>query len=155
MIRYSLINRISVRYGSSAQYFWSGPQVYLQNVLDAETDQKAASIAQLGGAAATGIADTSAGGCSGATAFVYLKLPHNSCRASGKPLPFPSDLLVQPIVITVELYSLQAIIVNQVAQAVLATAPTALASAVLQVKQEMLTDTSDTLARRVIWPMCF
>ena len=146
---YSIVNRISVRYGSSAQYFWSGPQVYLQNVLDAETDQKAAAIAQLGGAAAAGTADTSAGGCSGATAFVYLKLPHNSCRASGKPLPFPSDLLVQPIVITVELYSLQAIIVNQTAQAVLATAPTALANATLQVKQEMLTDTSDTLARRV------
>jgi hypothetical protein len=39
--------------------------------------------------------------------------------------------------------------VNQAAQAVLSTAPTALANAQLQVKQEMLTDTSDTLARRV------
>jgi hypothetical protein len=39
--------------------------------------------------------------------------------------------------------------VNQAAQAVLATAPTALASAQLQVKQEMLTDTSDTLSRRI------
>ena len=38
---------------------------------------------------------------------------------------------------------------NQAAQAVLSTAPTALANAQLQVKQEMLTDTSDTLARRV------
>jgi len=39
--------------------------------------------------------------------------------------------------------------VNQTAQAVLATAPTALANAQLQVKQEMLTDTSDTLSRRI------
>jgi hypothetical protein len=140
---YALINRISVRYGSSAQYFWSGAQVYLQDVLDAETDTKAANLAQLGGQAAVGTA------CSGATAFVYLKLPHNSCRAAGKPLPFPSDLLVQPIVVTVELFSLAAVIVNQAAQAALATAPTALASASLQAKQEMLTDSSDQLARRV------
>jgi hypothetical protein len=49
----------------------------------------------------------------------------------------------------VELFGLNQIIVNQAAQAPLATAPTALASASLQVKQEMLTDTSDTLARRV------
>jgi hypothetical protein len=146
---YSLINRISVRYGSSAQYFWSGMQVYLQNVLDAETDTKAANLAQLGGAALAGTGAASAGGCSGASAFVYLKLPHNSCRAAGKPLPFPSDLLVQPIVVTVELYSLQSIIVNQTAQSVLTTAPTALASASLQAKQEMLTDSSDQLDRRV------
>lgn len=146
---YSLINRISVRYGSSAQYFWSGAQMYLQNVLDAETDSKAATLAQLGGQAGVGVNAASAGGCSGATAFVYLKLPHNSCRASGKPLPFPSDLLVQPIVVTVELYSLQNVIVNQAAQTTLTTAPTALASASLQAKQEMLTDSSDQLARRV------
>ena len=140
---YSLINRLSVRYGSSAQYFWTGAQMYLQNVLDAETDTKAATLAQLGGQAAVGAA------CSGATAFVYLKLPHNSCRAAGKPLPFPSDLLVQPIVVTVELFSLASVIVNQAAQTALATAPTALASASLQAKQEMLTDSSDQLARRV------
>ena len=146
---YSLINRVSVRYGSSAQYFWSGMQVYLQNVLDAETDSKAANIAQLGGQAAAGTGASSAGGCSGATAFVYLKLPHNSCRAAGKPLPFPTDLLVQPIVVTVELFSLQSIVVNQAAQSVLTTAPTALATFSLQAKQEMLTDSSDQLARRV------
>jgi hypothetical protein len=138
-----------VRYGSSAQYFWSGIQCYLQNVLDAETDTKAATLAQLGGQAAAGTGAASAGGCSGASAFVYLKLPHNSCRASGKPLPFPSDLLVQPIVVTVELFSLQSIVVNQAATSVLTTAPTALATASLQVKQEMLTDSSDQLARRM------
>jgi hypothetical protein len=140
---YSLINRVSVRYGSSAQYFFSGPQVWLQNVLDAENNPKVDQLLSLGGAAAV------AGAAAGATAFVYLKLPHNSCRASGKPLPFPSDLLVQPIVITVELYALNAVMINQAGGNPAASAPTALASASLQVKQEMLTDTSDTLARRV------
>jgi hypothetical protein len=140
---YSLLNRVSVRYGSSAQYFFSGPQVWLQNVLDAENNTKVDQLAQLGGNAATGA------GCASQTAYVYLKLPHNSCRAAGKPLPFPSDLLVQPIVITVELYALNQVIVNQGGTGILAAAPTALASASLQAKQEMLTDSSDQLARRV------
>ena len=140
---YSMLNRISVRYGSSAQYFFTGAQVWLQNVLDAENNPKVDQLLSLGGAALV------AGACANASAYVYLKLPHNSCRASGKPLPFPSDLLVQPIVITVELFALNAVMINQAAGNPAAAAPSALASASLQVKQEMLTDTSDTLARRV------
>jgi len=138
---YSLINRLSVRYGSSAQYFFTGAQMYLQNLLDAENSQKCIDITALGGAALAGAS------CASASAYVYLKLPHNSIRANGKPLPFPSDLLVQPIVITVELLAANAILINQGGS--VAGAPTALASAQLQVKQEMLTDSSDQLARRV------
>jgi hypothetical protein len=85
---YSLINRVSVRYGSSAQYFFSGPQVFLQNLLDAENGIKADQLLKLGGTTTLGATLTT----TAQTAFVYLKLPHNSCRASGKPLPFPSDL---------------------------------------------------------------
>lgn len=138
---YSLVSRLSVRYGSSAQYFFSGTQMYLQNLIDAENSQKCIDLTTLGGAALQGAA------CAGATAYVYLKLPHNSIRANGKPLPFPTDLLVQPIVITVELLAANAILINQGGS--LAGAPTALAAAQLQVKQEMLTDSSDQLARRV------
>jgi len=145
---YALINRLSVRYGSSAQYFFSGPQMYLQNLIDCENGPKADQVPQLGGASLTGTAAASAGGCGGAVAYVYLKLPHNSIRANGKPLPFPSDLLVQPIVITVELFSLQAVVFANTS-GVITTAPSVLASAQMQVKQEMLTDTSDQLARRV------
>jgi len=142
---YSLISRLSVRYGSSAQYFFTGSQCFLQNVYDAENTQKATDIAQLGGNAVAGAA------CQGAQAYVYLKLPHNSVRAAGKPLPFPSDLLVQPIVITVEMFALNQILINQSAtpNLNLTQGPAALASAQLQVKQEMLTDSSDLLARRV------
>ena len=138
---YALINRLSVRYGSSAQYFWSGPQMYLQNLIDAENNPKVDQIPALGGAALAGAA------CGNAFAYVYLKLPHNSIRAAGKPLPFPTDLLVQPIVITVELFSLQSIMTQQGGP--ITVAPLALQSAQLQVKQEMLTDSSDQLARRV------
>ena len=78
-MRYALINRISVRYGSSAQYFWSSAQMYLQNLMDCENSNKTDAVPALGGAALAGTA------CGGATAYVYLKLPHNSIRAQGKP----------------------------------------------------------------------
>jgi len=139
---YSLINRLSVRYGSSAQYFWTGTQMYLQNLIDCENTTKASDLSKLGGNFAAGAAT------SGALAYVYLKLPHNSVRASGKPLPFPSDLLVQPIVITVELLAASAVFFVQTGGSI-TTAPAALAAAQMQVKQEMLTDSSDLLARRV------
>lgn len=145
---YSLINRISVRYGSSAQYFWSGAQMYLQNCIDCENNSKVDAMTTLGGQA---IANTDF--AAQQTAQVYLKLPHNSIRADGKPLPFPSDNLVQPIVITVELYNPQTTFAvtgsGTVVSTTLANAPTVLANAVLQLKQEMLTDTSDLLARRI------
>jgi hypothetical protein len=142
---YSLISRVSVRYGSSAQYFFSGPQTFLQNLVDAENTTKANDISALGGNAVQGA------NCGNQAAYVYLKLPHNSVRASGKPLPFPSDLLVQPIVVTVELYALNQILVNQSAtpNLNLTNGPAALQTAQFQVKQEMLTDSSDLLARRV------
>lgn len=139
---YSLVNRISVRYGSSAQYFWSGPQMLLENLYDAENSDKRDQILALGGNNVTLAA------CSGAKAYLYLKLPHNSIRAEGKPLPFPSDLLVQPIVITVELFAASTAFYLGTGSSI-ANAPSALANVQLQVKQEMLTDSSDLLARRV------
>jgi len=140
---YNLINRISVRYGSSAQYFWSGSQVLVQNVHECENNTKADQVVAIGGNYATGA------GVNGAKGYVYLKLPHNSIRAQGKPLPFPTDLLVQPIVVTVELLSPSAVFVPWGATPAIGSLPTALASAQLQVKQEMLTDSSDLLSRRV------
>jgi hypothetical protein len=139
---YSLVNRVSVRYGSSAQYFWSGQQMLLENLYDCETGTKRDEVLSLGGNFTVGAA------ISGARAYLYLKLPHNSVRAEGKPLPFPSDLLVQPIVITVELFSpATAFYVGTGGS--LASAPAQLASAQLQVKQEVMSDSADLLARRV------
>jgi len=139
---YGLVSRISVRYGSSAQYFWSGQQLLLQNLFDAENNSKVDAMLNQGGVAVTGAA------CANAKAYLYLKLPHNSCRASGKPLPFASDLLVQPIVVTIEMLPTNSCFIVQTGGSI-ATAPTSLAAAQIQVKQEMLTDTSDLLARRV------
>ena len=139
---YGLVSRVSVRYGSSAQYFWTGQQLLLQNLMDAENSSKVDAILQQGGNPVSGSAML------GAQAYLYLKLPHNSCRAQGKPLPFPSDLLVQPIVVTIELLPPVSVVIFQTGGNTNAV-PAQLASAQLQVRQEMLTDTSDLLARRV------
>lgn len=141
---YNLIRQVSVRYGSSAQYFFTGQQLYLQNLWDCENSQKAYTLSVLGGEALVE-ADIS-----GAEAYFYLNLPHNSPRADGKPLPFPSDLLVQPIVITIELNPLSAIVLQQSGQGSAPTLPgsTNLQDAYIQVKAEMMADSADLLARR-------
>ena len=147
---YSMIQQVSVRYGSSAQYFFTGQQLYLQNLLDCENGTKRDALAAFGGVAYSGTAIPA----TGAQAYCYLNLPHNSPRADGKPLPFPSDLLVQPIIITVQLndpgaqVSAGGIWVPGVSGG-LQTIPGPLAFAQMQVKQEMMADSADLLARRV------
>ena len=140
---YALIKSVSVRYGSSAQYFFTGPQIWLQNFWDAEDSRKRDNLASLGGTAVIGGA-----GVAGSEAYLYLNLPHNSPRADGKPLPFPSDLLVQPIIITIEMNQTSAAFIN-VSGGGNGTLPTQLAAAQLRVKQELMADSADLLARRV------
>lgn len=138
---YSLIRTISVRYGGSSQYFWTGAQMLVQNLLDCENDSKKQAMLTLGGAQATGAA------LSGAEVYLYINLPHNSPRAEGKPLPFPSDLLTQPIVVTIELNPIASVFGYLTGET--AGAPVSLDSAELQVNQEYLSDSADLLARRV------
>jgi hypothetical protein len=145
---YSLINQVSVRYGSSAQYFFTGQQIFLQSMFDCDNSVKRDKMASLGGNALITTA------CIGAEANVYLNLPHNSPRADGKPLPFPSDLLVQPIIITVQLNNQSALVQNGgiwVEGAGGGNVPITgnLAVANMIVKQEIMSDSADLLARRV------
>jgi hypothetical protein len=146
---YSLINQVSVRYGSSAQYFFTGQQVFLQNMFDCENSVKRDKMASLGGNALVGT------DASGATASVYLNLPHNSPRADGKPLPFPSDLLVQPIIVTIQLNdpntltTAGGIWVTGASGGTTTGLTPALAVANMCVRQEIMADSADLLARRV------
>jgi hypothetical protein len=145
---YALINQVSVRYGSSAQYFFTGQQMYLQNLFECENGTKRDALSSLGGNALAGTA------ANNAQALCYLNLPHNSPRVEGKPLPFPSDLLTQPIVITIQLNdptaaaSAGGIWVPGVAGGAV-TIPQGLVFAQMQVRQEMMADSADLLARRV------
>lgn len=143
---YSLIRQVSVRYGSSAQYYFTGAQIYLQNLVDAEDGMKRDQLATLGGNAVVAAGATD---LQGQQAYVYLNLPHNSPRADGKPLPFPSDLLVQPIVITVELNAPASVVVDASGGTIGNAAGLNLSFGQMQVKQELMQDSADLLARRV------
>jgi hypothetical protein len=145
---YSAIRQVSIRYGSSAQYFFTGSQIFMQNIFDCEDSLKRQQLLSLGGSALVGSA------CGGAEAYVYLNLPHCSPRANGKPLPLASDLLVQPIIITVELFSVadttgNGIFLIEDGETTMSGLPTSLDFAQLQVKQELMSDSADLLARRV------
>lgn len=144
---YSLIDEVRVRYGGSTEYVWSGAQMLAQNLLDCENDSKKQALLSLGGAQAyPGDGPGGANTLESATALIYINLPHCSPRAEGKPLPFPSDLLVQPIIVTIRLKALSSVLANITGQTT--GIPTQLATAEMQVNAERMTDSSDLLARR-------
>ncbi len=144
---YSALRQVSIRYGSSAQYYFTGPQMFMQNLFDCEDSAKRAALTTLGGSAVSGT------DCAGAEAYVYLNLPHNSPRADGKPFPFPSDLLTQPIIITCELAQVGDTngggLFKPAFGLSMSGLPSGLAFGQLQVKQERMSDSADLLARRV------
>lgn len=134
---YALINRISVRYSGSPQYFWTGGQMLLENLREMPNPTTRDQLFQLGGLAMSG-AVAGAGDFAGDSlyAYAYLNLPHDSPNGSlMKPNPFPSELLSQPIVITLELNPIQYIFSSNVAGGALTGAPTSLVEAWFQVKQ--------------------
>jgi hypothetical protein len=135
---YDLIARVSVRYAGSSQYFWTGGQMRIENLREMPNPTTRDRLFELGGSAMLGGASSGAGEFTGDSlyAYAYINLPHNSPNGSmGKPNPFPSELMNQPIVITVEMNQLSSIFSSAVASGSLAGAPTALSDAWFQVKQ--------------------
>jgi len=142
---YSLVNRISVRYGSSSQYFWTGAQMLIENLREMPNPTTRDQLFQLGGALMTGSASAPFAG-DNLEAYAYVNLPHNSPNGSmGKPNPFPSELIGQPIVITLELNPLQSIFSTNDAAGDVSLAPRELASGYFQVRQVHAKDSSDLM----------
>lgn len=147
---YQALRSVSVRYGSSAQYFFTGQQILEQNMIDCENDTKRDALLLIGGQSAA--SDDIRTDVTNRRAYLYLNLPHNSPRAEGKPLPFPSDLLVQPIVITIEMNNISDLFYSYAPTARAGgygTAPTSFSKAYIQVRQDMMSDSADLLSRRV------
>jgi hypothetical protein len=139
---YSLINRVSFRYGGSSQFFISGDQL-LQNALRRQPSRSTANdLFTLGGDSVSG-----ANLESSQYALVVLTLPHSTPSGVGKAFPFPSDALTQQIQITAELNPVSSIF-TQTSGSLDAVGST-LASAYFQVQQVMLNNQGDALARRV------
>jgi hypothetical protein len=132
---YSLINRVSVRYAGSSQYFWTGKQMLIENLREMPNPTTKDKLFQLGGAALTDILDFAGDNL---FSYAYINLPHNSPNGGmGKPNPLPSELLGQPIVVTLEMNPLPSIFSSRVAVPAgdLSGAPQSLESAYFQVKQ--------------------
>lgn len=130
---YQLIKQCSVRYGSSSQYFFTGSQMFVQNLREASNPSSKNYIAQLGGQCLV-----SNGGAGDFTsdalyAYVVLNLPHSSSNASlEKPNPLPTEMMNQPIVITVEMNPIQSIFKTRGTNA---SQPIKLEEAYFQVRQ--------------------
>ena len=132
---YALINRVSVRYAGSSQYFWTGAQVLIENLREMPNPTTRDQLLSLGGVCMNDSASFPFAGDS-LYAYAYLNLPH--CSPNGslmKPNPFPSELLSQPIVITLELNNVPSIFSSGVAAGATAGAPRALKNAWFQIKQ--------------------
>ena len=141
---YHLINRISVRYGSSSQYFWTGSQVLIENLREMPNPTTRDQLYELGGALMTTVGQFASDNM---YAYAYLNLPHSSPNGSmSKPNPFPSELIGQPIVITLELNPLPSIFSSSVALGSVAGAPKALHSAYFQVKQIHAKDAGELMS---------
>jgi hypothetical protein len=139
---YSLINRVSFRYGGSSQFFISGDQL-LQNALRRQPSRSTANdVLTLGGNGAVGAFLETA-----QYAMVVLTLPHSTPSGVGKAFPFPSDALTQQIQITCELNPVSSIFTNT--SGALNAAGNQLDTAYFQVQQVMLRNQGDALARRV------
>lgn len=139
---YALINRISVRYGSSSQYFWSGAQVLVENLREMPNPDTRDRLFELGGANCISLGDFAVE--DNRIAYAYLNLPHNSPNGSlSKPNPFPTELIGQPVVVTLELNTLASIFskINGTA----GVAPSQLEAAYFQVRQVHAKDAGELM----------
>ncbi len=144
---YALINRVSVRYGSSSQYFWTGAQMLLENLREMPNPTTRDQLFQLGGALMTSVAGANPFAGDNLEAYAYINLPHNSPNGSlGKPNPFPSELIGQPIVVTLELNYLPSIFSSNNALGDVSDAPKALKSAYFQVRQIHAKDAGELMS---------
>jgi hypothetical protein len=138
---YRALKNISFRYANSAQYFVASHQHMVSVVESCEDSIKRDKMLELGGQALLVAGDYADANLR--TAYVYIKLPHNTPN-SYKHLPYPSDLSVQPLQITIELEDWSRLASN--GASIPSTSQYEIAK--MNFRQVELNDSSDLLARR-------
>jgi hypothetical protein len=144
---YSALQSISVRYGGSAQYFFSGSQVLQRALRQCPSGTARDQLLTLGGNLA---ADTDL--LNDQYAYVFLDLPHSATTVDGvTTTTVPTDLLNQQIVITAVLNPATSYMsrTGDPSDASIATNFASLDEAYFQVQQTIMDDQQDSLARRV------
>jgi hypothetical protein len=145
---YHSIARASIRYAGSSQYFWTGAQMLIENLREMPNGDCRDRLFELGGAAMLGDASDGAGDFAGDNlyAYAYLNFPHNSPNGSlEKPNPFPTEMIAQGIVVTVEFNDLRSIFSSAAALGSLAGAPSEYESGYFQIKQTHANDRGDLM----------
>lgn len=147
---YNLIDSLGLRIGSSSYYTFTGDQMLAAVLSDCEDGTKRNQVLTLGGQACVSAGE---GGdfsdVAKRTAYVYLKCPWNSISAQEKPLPLPTDLLTQPVQLTVKLANFSNVFFqNSSVDGTLSAIPTALDQATANFKQVHMMDSGSLLARR-------
>jgi hypothetical protein len=130
---YQLIDRISVRYAGSSQFFFTGDQIFVQNMRECSNPTSRNDLVALGGAELKTTADFAGDQL---YAYVPLNLPHSSSNGSlEKPNPLPTELLNQPVVITVQMKPISSIFYAAAGVTPAGNIPTLLEDAWFQVRQ--------------------
>lgn len=130
---YNLVRSYSIRYAGSSQYFWTGAQCLVENMRECTSPSTRDDLVALGGAEMKVLTDFAGDSL---YAYVVLNFPHSSPNGSlEKPNPFPSELINQPIVVTLDLNPVNSIFCDLSGNMAPAGAPTSLAEAYFQVRQ--------------------
>lgn len=142
---YSAISRVSVRYGGSSQFFFSGQQILARALRQMPNGSARDALLQLGGNAVLSTADYA----NDQVALIYVALPHQIPSSLGDTdHALPTDLLTSQIQITCELNPSAAFwSVNTPATA--ATLPSGFDNAYFQVQQLQFDSQDSSLARRI------
>lgn len=150
---YAMIDQVAVRYGGSSQYFWSGQQLLMENVIEMNDAISRDTLFELGGQACQGttVAPAPPGNdfVNTQVAYVYINLPHNSPNGDGaKPMPLPTELLRQPVLVQVTLKNPSSVFSGASGAApAVATQPSfpIINEAYFQVKQVRMINSADLL----------
>jgi len=149
---YALIDQVAVRYGGSSQYFWSGEQMLMENVIEMNDAVSRDALYKYGGQACMGVNPLAPFNLSNdflqpQEAYVYINLPHNSPNSDGaKPNPLPSELLRQPVLVQVSLNDIRSIFsANTTAGATPIAVSPIINKAYFQVKQVRMINSDDLL----------
>jgi len=153
---YNAIRRVGVRYSGSTLYYFASDQELVDVLSDCEDSVKKQQMLTLGGqamlsasSAAPGAGDFADAGKR--TAYVYIKLPHNTPSAQENSLPLPTDLLTQPVQVNIEFKQASEFFLtnNAIQGGAAPTLPAAFSLAQAQFKQIHFDDRGEQLARKV------
>ncbi len=142
---YSLIEKFSYRISGSVQYFLTGAQIRIINLMMASNPTSKQDLFNLGGASLSALADFAGDNL---YAYCYLPTPFNSPNAGvQRAKPLPTELLNSSVILTLNLRPLSQIFSSSAAGGSLAGVPTALSDGYVQFQQIMAQQSSDLMTK--------